>query len=301
MRTITLARKQWQCAILQLEAKQFCLLNHSTDGVSCEMDWNRKSTLEYLQGKSNQLSFPDTNHNVKNCRYQMIGGSCAAVLGMFCFDPWSLKIAGVAQELIRIDDFASDAVVLRLASANTITKVVDLDCNDVGNLALTVVSLLFMRMRVYATNAIEVPWKERAAYSWSSLLWFTSFHHSGGTTMLPNKQNMLLESVGLVFLVPRNDVCKPRMLTDECNEHTFGGWRSSKREFNVDQVMLVEEKRRNQTKAIFEGNLQTMRSKHELKGYQETFQELDEGSKSSPRSENVVPVEVDLNKSEVDK
>eukprot|EP00957_Ditylum_brightwellii_P047093 3575985-Ditylum_brightwellii.AAC.1 len=42
------------------------LLNHPTDGVSCETNWNFATMIEYFESRSNQLSFHDINHNVKN-------------------------------------------------------------------------------------------------------------------------------------------------------------------------------------------------------------------------------------------
>eukprot|EP00957_Ditylum_brightwellii_P188925 14381481-Ditylum_brightwellii.AAC.1 len=63
----------------------------------------------------------------------MVEGSCAAMLGESCLDPWLLKIAGVVSELIGIDYFACDAVVLTLLSADTIAKLMNLDCGDIRN------------------------------------------------------------------------------------------------------------------------------------------------------------------------
>ena len=67
------------------------LLNVSTDGVSCEVQSNLLLTIRYLNGEINYVALADTNHNVKNARYQMIGGSSPAVFGSFVFDPWLLK------------------------------------------------------------------------------------------------------------------------------------------------------------------------------------------------------------------
>ena len=67
------------------------LLNHSTDGVSCEVQWNLDQLKSFLQGKSNQLALTDTNHNAKNLRYQLIGGSSVASIGKFAVDPWLLN------------------------------------------------------------------------------------------------------------------------------------------------------------------------------------------------------------------
>ena len=268
------------------------LLNHSTDGVSCETTWNVTTTLNYLSGKINHISFPDTNHNVKNCRYQLVGGSCAAAIGFYCFDPWLLKMSGVAKELIWVEDFASDAVVLRLASASTVKKMISLDPPDIGNHAVTIMSLVFMRLRSYAINSRTAGWRERASYSWASLLWFTSFH-SCANTMLTNKRNMLLESVGTIFLVTRSDVHNLRRVTSEANEHTFGGWRSVNREFDIAKLVGIEEKCRNYTNAIFEGGLKTCRSGgSEFKGYQETFSEYAENVQKSLSSSSGGAVDV---------
>ena len=162
----------------------------------------RKSPLRTLM-KKNYISLPDTNLNVKNSRYQLIGGSSPASIGYYTFDPWLLKQAGISKELIRVEDYASDAVVLRLASLKTIEKMVALDSEYVGNAFVVIVSLLFLRMQSYAVNARTATWKERATMSFASLLWFTSFHTSG-STMMANKRNMLLETIAVMFLVARS-------------------------------------------------------------------------------------------------
>ena len=59
------------------------LLNNLTDGVSCETSWNIQTIMKYLEGNINNLSFSDTNQNVKNCHYQLLGVSFAAVIGLY--------------------------------------------------------------------------------------------------------------------------------------------------------------------------------------------------------------------------
>jgi hypothetical protein len=76
--------------------------------------------LDYIDGKINYVSLPDTNHNVKNFRYQLIGGSSPASTGAYVFDPALIHLSKVNQKLWRVEDFASDAVVLKLASVDTI-------------------------------------------------------------------------------------------------------------------------------------------------------------------------------------
>jgi hypothetical protein len=88
---------------------------------------------------------------VKNSRYQLIGGSSLASIGAYVFDPALIHLAKVNQKLWRVEDFASDAVLLKLASIDTIQKLHNLALQDrmncdVGNHAVTVISLLFLRL-----------------------------------------------------------------------------------------------------------------------------------------------------------
>ena len=55
-------------------------------------------------------------------------------------------MSDVYKELIRVEDFASDTVVLRLVSASNIRKLILLDSADRGNKAVTVVTLVFVRV-----------------------------------------------------------------------------------------------------------------------------------------------------------
>ena len=79
------------------------ILNHSTDGVSCETSLNIHNIMKYLEGNTNHFSFPDTNHNVKKFRYQLVGGSCAAIICVYCFDTWIINIACVEKYLIQVE------------------------------------------------------------------------------------------------------------------------------------------------------------------------------------------------------
>jgi len=167
------------------------IVNTSNDGVACEVEGNKKLTCAYLQGEENQVSLPDPNHNVKNLRYQLGGGSLPASIGEHVFDPHMLKISGIAAESWHIDDYASDALPLRLTSASSVEKIIKSDFDDIGNLSVTLLSLVLIRLRSYAVNAWVIDWKQRSIYTWVTFLWLTSFH-TPGNTMLANKQNMLL-------------------------------------------------------------------------------------------------------------
>ena len=139
------------------------ILNQSTDGVTCEVDWNKQVTLLYLDGTINNISLTDPNHNVKNGRYQWIGGSSAAVMGFYVFNPSYLKLAGVPPYLWQIKDWESDAVLFQLCSYKTITKMMEYRYRyvvDTGNFAVSVVSLVFGRLLAYAVNANSVTWRQ---------------------------------------------------------------------------------------------------------------------------------------------
>ena len=65
---------------------------------------------------------PDSNHNSKNYRGQMVSGTSAASIGNFVVDPWMLKMVNVAKKLYLVEDWASDAVLLRLSSSKNVSK-----------------------------------------------------------------------------------------------------------------------------------------------------------------------------------
>jgi hypothetical protein len=176
------------------------LLNTTTVGVYTEVQWNLSVMLDYIDGKINYVSLPDTNHNVKNSRYQLIGGSSPASIIAYVFDPALIRLAKVNQKLWRVEDFAFDALVLKLASVDTIQKLNMLALQDrincdVDNHAVTVISLLFLRLWVYAVNSRMVSWRDRVVYSWVTLVWFTSFHTSG-STMMTNKRKRYWKQLG---------------------------------------------------------------------------------------------------------
>ncbi|KAL3789339.1 hypothetical protein HJC23_006493 [Cyclotella cryptica] len=123
-----------------------CVLDISTDGVSCDVEKNLRMNLDYLEGKCNTVAMTDNKHNNKNARGQAVTGSSPSSLGSFVLDPWHLKQAGVARELYAVQDWASDTVVTRLCSASTVLKLLSKDFKDVGNLAVLVVNLTLIRL-----------------------------------------------------------------------------------------------------------------------------------------------------------
>jgi len=122
------------------------------------------------------LALVDNKYNNKNARGQVVTGTSPSFIESFVLDPGHLKMAGVAQELYRIEDWASDTVVLCLCSPLTVAKLINAGFDDVGNLSVLVVTLMFIRLCNYSVNASDLNWKDRCMYQWCSLLWFTSFH-----------------------------------------------------------------------------------------------------------------------------
>ena len=79
-----------------------CVLDISTDGVSCDVEKNFRMNLDYLEGKCNTVAMTDNKHNNKNARGQAVTGSSPSSLGSFVLDPWHLKQAGVAREIYAV-------------------------------------------------------------------------------------------------------------------------------------------------------------------------------------------------------
>ena len=93
------------CVTACNEDSSSVVLNTTTDGVASEVQWNLCVMVGlFLWGSMNYVSLPNTYHNVKNARYQLIGGSSCAVIGSYVLDPWYLKMAGIHQTLWRLED-----------------------------------------------------------------------------------------------------------------------------------------------------------------------------------------------------
>ena len=75
------------------------------------------------------------------------------------------------------------------------------------------------------------------------------------STMLLNKRNICLETIGALFLFPRSDVSEGRCITSDPNDHTYGMWRMIIREFNMEQLIRIFQKNNLCMKFIFESYL----------------------------------------------
>ena len=111
--------------------------------------------------------------------------------------------------------------------------------------------------------------------------------------MMPNKRNMLLETVACLFLFTRRDVSQGQRLTSEANEHTFGIWRMILREFNMEQLIRIVQKAIIKNEAMFESNFDAFRS-NAMKGYPSGLQNLINNMKRGSSTSG--PIDVDLTK-----
>ena len=76
---------------------------------------------------------------------------------------------------------------------------------------------------------------------------------------------MVIETVGIIFLMCRNDVVEPRILTEEPEDHVFGNCRMQKREFTVAELITMERRRRAKAMDAFKSSLKKLRPWPRLK------------------------------------
>ena len=168
--------------------------------------------------------------------------------------------------------------MLRLASSKTVSKLLGYKFNNVGNCAILILSLTFIWIWWLSINERELRWKDRCVYQWEKFLWLSSFN-TPMITMLPNKRNMCLDTIGYLFLFPRSDVSYRRCLNSEPNEHTYGMWRMIFREFNMEHLIRFFQKNNFRTGCIFESDLAVSRSNTTFKCYQSKFSDFSESLK----------------------
>eukprot|EP00978_Attheya_sp_CCMP212_P019382 scaffold54306_cov38-Attheya_sp.AAC.2 len=147
----------------------------------------------------------------------MFGGSRATVMGQYVLDPWIFKLAGVPQELWSIQAYVSDLLVLRLTSGVTLEKVNFVENISLGSKAVLSTTLYFTRLRLFGVNVKVLGFKECVMYSWATMIWLTSFLKPlGKDNSLANKQNMVAETLAVIFSVSRGgDTPNPRHLISE--------------------------------------------------------------------------------------
>ena len=107
-------------------------------------------------------------------------GSRLVTGGDAAFDIAILRLAGVSSKLYRVDNYASDDIMLKLCSSDTIfrlLKLIEIGGEDPLNIVLLMtMSLYFLRTFICAFNGDELSSEARITMLWSSLIWFTSLN-----------------------------------------------------------------------------------------------------------------------------
>ena len=106
-------------------------------------------------------------------------------------DTGLVPIASIQQELWIVKDFASDLLVLRLASAETAIKIMSVPRVEKESCLATLLSLYFMRVHLYAVNARGLNAKQRVILLWSSMLFIMQVDGIHKTT----KRNWAVECI----------------------------------------------------------------------------------------------------------
>ena len=100
-----------------------------------------------MKENSNTVSMTDCNHAAKNIRSQLVLGTTIVTGGDAAFDVGILRLAGVSSELYRVEDYASDVVVLKLCSSDTVfklLKLIETGAEDPMNISFMAMTLYFL-------------------------------------------------------------------------------------------------------------------------------------------------------------
>ena len=96
------------------------LVSVAADGVGCDSKFIWWRLIKFLRGKICYVSLVDSNQNSKNFLYHFIGVSCIVVVGIHVVDPHLFMFAGIPNYIWRVKDWASEGVVLTMASGHTV-------------------------------------------------------------------------------------------------------------------------------------------------------------------------------------
>ena len=97
---------------------------------------------------------------------------------------------------------------------------------------------------------------------WSEMLWITSIYHN--KNMITNKRNIVTATIGVFFLVSRNDVVNPHFCTSESSERNFGNQKLEKREATNLEMAELEEKAWWHTKAVYKEGFKIYHSEQKV-------------------------------------
>ena len=114
-------------------------------------------------------------------------------------------MAGVALELFRVDDYASDVNVLKLCSSAAILKLlrlIETGSEDIMNVAFMAMCLYFLRTFICAFNGEFLSSEARITMLWSSLMWSSSLNGIYSKSI----NNLSTACIGGVFLAMQKKV-----------------------------------------------------------------------------------------------
>jgi hypothetical protein len=277
-------------SVLREDGYQVSFVCCANDGVSCDSKFVHETLGDFPKGKISYSAHTDTNHNVKNSRYQLVVGfNSVSTIGVYMVDAGLLKKAVITQELYRVKDFASDLLVLKLASSATVATIIDLPGQDLQTQVILSISLFFMRVHLCSVNCKgKVNAKQRVSMIWSSFLYLL---HVDGVSII-TKRNWATETVSLCFVMMRDDIMRPGRSASELSEHTYGSMRGISREFTVNDFIHLVAKAQRFLAAMVDNNLKAVRSS-EISGYQATIQTQSESINS--RNLPSGPVKIETN------
>lgn len=211
-------------------------ISASNDAVMSDWSTVVGTLVNTLRGKNDFFAMTDIPHNVKNCRYQILGLNSAVTIGKYILDIGLFPEAEVETEVYRVKDWASDKVVLRACSLKTCKKIQNVSVKDERTRTTLLVSLLFQRFHIASVQVKEIlSYKTRIRMMWSSMIFVLHMDGIHSTT----KRNWILGTIGTVFLLMMDDVYDIYLTTTECCEHTFGHARSMIKEFTVRDLCYI--------------------------------------------------------------
>ena len=114
----------------------------------CDSKWVQDTIYKFLHLQCHNIGLTDTKYNIKNNRWQNLGGSCAAVMVGYLFDPGLFYIAGVYHKLLFLEDFTSVHLVLNISIHENNKKLVEIDNSGGGYVVVICVTLYFTRLHL---------------------------------------------------------------------------------------------------------------------------------------------------------
>ena len=196
--------------------------------MSVEEIWILRHLTAFLRGKSIFLSVVGTNHNTKNGQYQTyVGDSSVVFMGFHMVDFRLYIIQIVDRYFWREKDWASDLFPLGLASADTVGKIVRLAATeDTGTVLFMCVSLYFTVLKLFSININKYCWQERVLFGWCYIIWLSSLTSKSSlgqnkNSSRANIHNTLIETIGMVFSMERNEIIATFFLTTGPNKHNI--------------------------------------------------------------------------------